>query len=418
VYIPKWANLALQLLGAAVLGWLLHMSVGNESAHSAPENAAATDGGILPRTAPTPSVPTDADAAPEPTPIYLTVVMPDGTTVGGDGSAAQSQPVPVPTSWRPARGAPPPEPVPSHTEDGPTEINAPGPVSGMSIIANGDGIIIATNGSIIAAGDNPNVRGNTGDAGSSGTIAVDAVESQISSGDSQVSRGAAPGAGTAATDDPAAAPPSAATTTGAPGNGAPTLAERAVAISGWADNTLDVSGDDNILTYDDSNVVVDRIGNHNGNTGDTDTSGLNVVDAAGSVVRSGSSQSAETPEPAGTSAPASSTATPPPWASNASVAVADANGVATATGADSLVIGAGGVDLNGVRVRGERNIATYDDGNVAVGGIGDVNAQIGDSNTSGAVVMGIRDSYVESGSSYATAWPRTATADVAMAPGR
>ena len=60
----------------------------------------------------------------------------------------------------------------------------PGPVSGMSIIANGDRIVIASNGSIVAAGDNPVVRGNTGDAAASGTIAVDPVDSEVTSGSS------------------------------------------------------------------------------------------------------------------------------------------------------------------------------------------------------------------------------------------
>ena len=55
------------------------------------------------------------------------------------------------------------------------------------------------------------------------------------------------------------------------------------------------------------------------------------------------------------------------------------------------------MDDNGVRVHGNRNVATYDDGNVAVGGTGNVNAQIGDSDTSGAVVMGVRYSDIAAG---------------------
>ena len=90
----------------------------------------------------------------------------------------------------------------------------------------------------------------------------------------------------------------------------------------------------------------------------------------------------------------------PPQAGGSSVSVADINGISTATGDDSLVIGGDGIDDNGVRVHGDRNVATYDDGNVAVGGIGDVNAQIGDSDTSGAVVMGVTDSNIAAGSSF------------------
>ena len=43
---------------------------------------------------------------------------------------------------------------------------------------------------------------------------------------------------------------------------------------------------------------------------------------------------------------------------------------------------------------------TYDDSNVVIGGIGNVNAQIGDSDTSGTVAMAIRDSVIEAGGSF------------------
>ena len=82
------------------------------------------------------------------------------------------------------------------------------------------------------------------------------------------------------------------------------------------------------------------------------------------------------------------------------MSIADINGVSTATGSDSLVIGGDGMDDNGVRVQGDRNVATYDDGNVAVGGIGNVNAQIGDSDTSGTVVMAVHDSDIQAGDSF------------------
>jgi hypothetical protein len=82
------------------------------------------------------------------------------------------------------------------------------------------------------------------------------------------------------------------------------------------------------------------------------------------------------------------------------VSVADINGISTATGQDTLVVGGDGLDDNGVRIHGDRNVATYDDGNVAIGGVGNVNAQIGDSDTSGAVVMGVRDSNVAAGDSF------------------
>jgi hypothetical protein len=42
-------------------------------------------------------------------------------------------------------------------------------------------------------------------------------------------------------------------------------------------------------------------------------------------------------------------------------------------------------DNLGIDAQGERNVVTYDDSNVVVGGAGDVNAPIGDSDTSAAV---------------------------------
>jgi hypothetical protein len=181
-----------------------------------------------------------------------------------------------------------------------------------------------------------------------------------------------------------------------------------VGIAGYELHSIDINGSDNLATYDDSNLFMHRVGLLNGNTGDTDTSGLNVVDAARSVVRSGASgNSDETPDPppynyAKYGSPAAPGVSNP--GSTSSVSVADVNGISTATGADSLVVGGDGMDDNGVRVRGDRNVTTYDDGNVAIGGYGNVNAQIGDSDTSGTVAMGVRDSHVEAGGSFLPAW--------------
>jgi hypothetical protein len=49
---------------------------------------------------------------------------------------------------------------------------------------------------------------------------------------------------------------------------------------------------------------------------------------------------------------------------------------------------------------GNRNIVTYDDSNVVVGGTGNVASQIGDADTAGAVVMRIVDSHVEAGNAF------------------
>ncbi len=313
-----------------------------------------------------------------------------------------------------------------------TDIQAPAQVQGMSIIANGDHIVIASDGAIVSVGDNTLVKGNTGDAGASGVIAMDVYDSALTSGDSShtaTTTGSAGGPGgwtpvpvgtPGARVDPQRPdarllPPAGdelavavdAWPLGDPGNAS---AGRAVGVAGWENHAIDVTGSDNLVTYDDSNLFMNRIGTLNGNTGDTDTSGLNVVDSTRSEVRSGDSgNSDESPDPPpfNPAAPGVSAATGAlarPQAGGSSVSVADINGISTATGADSLVIGGDGIDDNGVRVHGDRNVATYDDGNVAIGGIGDVNSQIGDSDTSGAVVMGVTDSNIAAGSSFLPAY--------------
>jgi hypothetical protein len=62
----------------------------------------------------------------------------------------------------------------------------------------------------------------------------------------------------------------------------------------WESYRLDVAGRDIMVTADDSNVFRDRDGKINGNTGDTDASGLNVVDATDSVIQ-GSESADEAP---------------------------------------------------------------------------------------------------------------------------
>jgi hypothetical protein len=55
---------------------------------------------------------------------------------------------------------------------------------------------------------------------------------------------------------------------------------RSVAISGYEDHALEVQGSDHVVTDDDSNVFIARDGQINAKTGDTDSSGLNVVDVS------------------------------------------------------------------------------------------------------------------------------------------
>jgi hypothetical protein len=273
---------------------------------------------------------------------------------------------------------------------------------------------------------------------------------------------------------------------------------RGVAISEWESYRTDVAGKDIVVTTDDSNLFRDRNGKLNGNTGDTDASGLNVTDATDSTIL-GTESADEAPwktvaealvdiatstprdeEPsddeqdvgddeqpdlelarndrprASTSVPAATLASmapvrtaaltgaaaaavvaPPPseegdevdtddqqaddaddgdsdegdgsdfpyvdWIHQASAEHASAvhtdEGTTLASGADALVIGADGYDDDDNRVLGENIVITRDDGNVVIGGTGDVNAQIGDSEQ-GAVVMGVNRTYIQGGGAY------------------
>lgn len=417
MHVPKQVLFGVALIAAAFLGWMVHASIGEASATRL--------------SAPAASGPTVSPGQP----VHVTIVMNDSVSnparqqspeFARAQSAAPERKFVAPTSTGERRES---EAAPAWT---PTNLSGPRQVQGLSIIANGDHIVIAEDGSIVSVGDNTVVRGNTGDAGASGSIAMDVDHSVLTSGDSGLSASIPatqrPGTWTTYPEASGALPqltnlwPQTGTQSGElhafdapqPGLLLPGPAEgstgRAVGIAGYEIHSIDIGGSHNLVTYDDSNLFFDRNGTLNGNTGDTDTSGLNVVDAARSVVRSGDSgNSDETPDPppfnpASLGSPSLSGLLSTPTTGGSSVSVADVNGISTATGEDSLVIGGDGMDDNGVRVQGDHNVATYDDGNVAIGGTGNVNAQIGDSDTSGTVAMAIRDSNIVAGNSFLPAW--------------
>ena len=291
---------------------------------------------------------------------------------------------------------------------------------------------------------------------------------------------------------------------------------RGIAFSEWESYRTDVAGRNIIATTDDSNVFVNRNGNLNGNTGDTDASGLNVTDATNSVIRgtesadeapyqtvaaaivdlasedpggglgsdpdddpddeddgdandpdpganampvSGSDDTGDsdtgdtddaataagapttpavapaTPRPSGTGdthSPRSGTGNARPgrvrgsrlpdggddsddsapeefdfpyeeWtqqiSGDAASAVHTDEGTTLASGADAVVVGADGYDDDDNRAVGENIVVTRDDSNVVLGGTGDVNAQIGDSEQ-GAVIMGVDGVFIQGGGAY------------------
>jgi hypothetical protein len=269
---------------------------------------------------------------------------------------------------------------------------------------------------------------------------------------------------------------------------------RGVSFSEWESYRTDVAGRNIMVTTDDSNVFKNRNGKLNGNTGDTDASGLNITDATDSVIRgtesadeapyqtvaqavvdiatanptdledlggdsddddgdanlpdpganpedvpvttpttpaatapsnaaSGTDTSGDTDTgdlsgatPAATAAYAETDASGGSDTTNdgydfpyvtwtnavsgdAATAVHTDEGTTLASGQDALVVGADGFDDDDNRAAGENIVITRDDGNVVLGGTGDVNAQIGDSEQ-GAVIMDVTRTYIQGGGAY------------------
>lgn len=285
----------------------------------------------------------------------------------------------------------------------------PGPSDRPVTVVNvyGDNNVIVADRSVLASGEGTRLNANAGDVSSSGTLGIDGKNSALSSGTSaqgtESTRGTETAPARTRRDEPAPIPVA--------GDG------KGMAISGYEDHSVNVSGEDQIAVYDDSNLFINRNGQLNANTGDTDSSGLNAVDVSGSKVRSGNhtedgengdddedgpeenalpeaAPTEQTAEPTGTNNGTGGGSNGP----GATGTVTD-EGESSATGKSATTIGADGYDDLGTEVHGKRNVAVYDDSNVVVGGTGNVNAQIGDSDTSGAVVMGIDGSDVQAGNS-------------------
>jgi hypothetical protein len=281
----------------------------------------------------------------------------------------------------------------------------------VTVNVYGHNNVIATDGSVLTTGQHSPVNANTGDVSSSGTLGIDTDRSSLESGATAIgaprpmdsarfaeipSRDVARRA--FKDTDPVRHVRSANTLLGR---------RRSTAISGYEDHSVRVTGEDQKAVYDDSNLFVGRNGKINANTGDTDSSGLNTVDVSDSTVRSGDhiegdenddGDSDDGKKDAGARRSAPSPRIRRLSNGHPSSSVTD-EGESRADGSGALTVGGDGYDNLSVDVRGRRNTAAYDDSNVVVGGTGDVNAQIGDSDTSGAVVMGIAHSRIRSGKS-------------------
>ena len=298
----------------------------------------------------------------------------------------------------------------------------------LAVTAIGENIVIAYDDSVVLVGDDGRLTANTGDAGKGGVVALDAQGSEFSSnfdpdgtGTGQAAAGSPlASSGTGAGAGPGSLPPDASSPVSPPISFG---ADRPVDIAGYEDHSLDIRGQHNVVTYDDSNVFIDRNGTINSNTGDTDSAGLNAVDTVGSEVTAGDhcddgcddesiigaqaghfdegdeaddtgddeDEEADESDDGDVSDPVE----PPESREDAGTGTTP-----VAPPADgSLVIGGDGYDDLGVRLDGNDNVATYDDSNVVIGGTGDVNAQIGDSDTGGTVSMDTVDSELHGGNS-------------------
>lgn len=443
MYVPKSVLLGLLVAAAGVVGWVLHGLVtdANDVADATPVTSVAAqasdaDGPVDPDggggdTIVTVILPASGGTPVSPPATVVTTASVNHAPAGADrastsdrGADAGRRSTAGATSAR-GRAAPPGGSSSGSSDSAPPAGIArtpagdgSGETTGLAVSVARNHVVIAHDDSIVFIGDDGRMTANTGDASSSGTVALEVDGSDLTSGDS-AGLGASTASGVAAGPGGAVQAATGTLDLGqAPG--------RAVSISGYEDHSVAVVGSDNVATYDDSNVFIARDGQINANTGDTDSSGLNVVDATGSVVRSGHStdgsdtdepedpdeneEPGEIGQPGGADAPsqdaggtpaapritAGAAGTTAP--STATGSVAD-EGDTTASGSSAVVIGADGYDDLGLDVAGQRNVATYDDSNTVIGGSGDVNAQIGDSDTGGAVVMGVEDSLVEAGTS-------------------
>jgi hypothetical protein len=429
MHVPKSAFLWVLLAGAAVGGWIAYFSAHHATAAAAP---AATTSAVTSAatSAATPNANNAAGTAPAGTTLYITIVT---------GGTAATSPTAVTTSPTAARTVPATDAARARQVARPTNkasevVSHEGRPSATTTPASAGLTVIAHDGAIVFIGDNGRLTANTGAATASGIVAMDSASSSIGSGSSTRDAGggtqsgitslggaSSVGLGSSLATTPARAPAQATDgageTASAPmGDFVPSLDDRAVSIAGYEDHSVNVVGNDQVATYDDSNVFLHRDGLINANTGDTDSSGLNAVDITSSVVRSGASTDGDEADDSDDD----SDGTDPDSARNVIAGQAgqqavlqprqdvaasgtassvDSDAATTASGRNPLVIGGDGFDNLAIHSTGNRNLVTYDDSNLVIGGSGKVNAQIGDSDTGGAVVMGIDHSDVEAGPS-------------------
>jgi hypothetical protein len=410
---PSISTYVLTVALAGVGGWALSQGLADD----APPAVAAVSAQAPIAAAPQPQAPVILNLTTPATtvaPVLVPQHLPAGgarapRTSGGGRSA----------SSRTAFGQPPAIGRGGRATASAVAVATSGPAASAPASGFAPMVITASDGSIVYISQSGNLIANTGAVSTSGVLALGVQGSDLASGTSTGS--------STVTTAPSAIPGNPMTNQSWQAMGRAGGFD-SVAVSGFEDHSVSILGNDQVTTYDDSNVFLFRNGDINANTGDTDSSGLNAVDVWDSRVRAGNSgdgEDVESPED-GEAAEPGSAATPlegdrtesAPAADEATSESSDDSattsetgatelgghgatvtdeGSSTAVGGHSMVVGADGYDDVSIRSQGNGNITTYDDSNVVIGGTGHVNAQIGDSDTGGTVVMGVHGSDVTGG---------------------
>jgi hypothetical protein len=247
--------------------------------------------------------------------------------------------------------------------------------------------ITATNGAIVFVGPDGQLTANTGDATGGGIVALDSAGSTLNSSTASVLRSAET-AVRSGTDSAARTIKSLVAGVLGPNHGA----GKTIDIEGFEDHSVNVVGNNQIVTNDDSNVFVGRDGLLNANTGDTDSSGLIAVDVTDSVVTSGPSGDDDGEDGDDPDEDDDRRASEDRRATTDAVA-----GTSRPSTTSNLSIHGDGFDDVSMHAQGNGNVVTADDSNIVIGGTGQVNAQIGDADTGGVIVMGVHRSQITSG---------------------
>ncbi len=369
-------------------GWVVHDELSS--------TAAATIGQAGPAAVPLAAAPAAAPAAPVVIPVVVSVA-PASPGAGGTAVSVTTAPyaaVAVEPDAAPLENVAEFRPATSAAVDPPAAHRAGAPAVDTPALAAAPGgststtwnVVVASDGSVVLMGAHGRLLANTGDSSGGASVALDADASLIQTGASD--RSAAPAAAVAgsaqvppvvrsgAAVDAVALPVSTGSETGViPGAG------------DGEDHSVHVTGHGQVVTTDDSNTFLYRDGQINSNTGDTDSSAVNVLDVTRSTIHTGSS--AGVPDEPGEDEIGND---------EQAAASADDAAIAPAVPVELPdVENAAELQNNSVHVTGTRNAVTQDDSSLVLGGTGRVNAQAGDSDTAGVVAMDVHDSDIATG---------------------